>query len=45
MKMQRTNYAEYAEALEESGLDVVSRPEVDVTQIGKGQNFIFAQQK
>ena len=31
----------YAEALEESGLDVVSRPEVDVTQIGKGQNFIF----
>lgn len=31
----------YAKALEESGLDVVSRPEVDVTQIGKGQNFIF----
>ena len=31
----------YAEALEESGLDVVSRPEVDVTQIGKVQNFIF----
>ena len=31
----------YAEALEESGLEVVSRPEVDVTQIGKGQNFIF----
>ena len=31
----------YAEALEESGLDVVSRPEVDVTQIGKEQNFIF----
>ena len=31
----------YAAALEESGLDVVSRPEVDVTQIGKGQNFIF----
>ena len=31
----------YAEALEESGFDVVSRPEVDVTQIGKGQNFIF----
>ena len=26
---------------EESGLEVVSRPEVDVTQIGKGQNFIF----
>ena len=31
----------YAAALEESGLEVVSRPEVDVTQIGKGQNFIF----
>lgn len=31
----------YAEALEESGLSVVSRPEVDVTQIGKGENFIF----
>jgi len=29
------------EAYAESGLDVVSRPEVDVTQIGKGQNFIF----
>ena len=31
----------YAAAIEESGLDVVSRPEVDVTQIGKGENFIF----
>ena len=31
----------YADALEETKLDVVSRPEVDVTQIGKGQNFIF----
>ena len=31
----------YADALEETKLDVVSSPEVDVTQIGKGQNFIF----
>ena len=31
----------YADALEETKLDVVSRPEVDVTQIGKGENFIF----
>lgn len=31
----------YADALDETKLDVVSRPEVDVTQIGKGQNFIF----
>lgn len=31
----------YADALEEIKLDVVSAPEVDVTQIGKGQNFIF----
>lgn len=31
----------YADALEETKLDVVSAPEVDVTQIGKGQNFIF----
>lgn len=31
----------YEKAVEESGLDIVSRPEVDVTQIGKGQNFIF----
>ena len=31
----------YGDAVDESGLDVVSRPDVDVTQIGKGQNFIF----
>ena len=31
----------YAEALEESGLDVVSRPEVDVTQIWKRTELHF----
>ncbi len=31
----------YPAAVEESGLDIVSSPEVDVTQIGKGQNFIY----
>ncbi len=31
----------YAEAAAESGLDIVSRPEIDVVQIGKGQEFIF----
>lgn len=31
----------YEKAVEESGLDIVSRPEVDVTQIGKGQDFVF----
>lgn len=31
----------YADALKETGLDVVSSPEIDVTQIGKGENFIF----
>lgn len=31
----------YADALDEAGIDVVSRPEVDVTQIGKGENFVF----
>lgn len=31
----------YSDAVDEAGLDVVSRPEVDVTQIGKGENFIF----
>lgn len=31
----------YAEAATESGLDIVSRPEIDVVQIGKGQDFIF----
>lgn len=31
----------YASAAEESGLDIVSRPEIDVTQIKKGETFIF----
>ncbi len=31
----------YASALTETSLDVVSSPEIDVTQIGKGQDFIF----
>ena len=31
----------YSDDVDEAGLDVVSRPEVDVTQIGKGENFIF----
>lgn len=31
----------YEKAAEESGLDIVSRPEIDVTQIEKGQSFIF----
>ena len=31
----------YAKAAEESGLDIVSRPEIDVTQIKKGEAFIF----
>ena len=33
--------AEYPKAAEESGLDIVSRPEIDVTQVEKGKNFIF----
>ncbi len=32
---------EYPKAVEESGADVVSRPEIDVTQIEKGKPFIF----
>lgn len=32
---------EYPKAVEESGLDVVSRPEIDITQIEKGKPFIF----
>lgn len=32
---------EYPKAVDESGLDVVSRPEIDVTQIEKGKPFIF----
>lgn len=31
----------YAEAAEESGLQIVSRPKIDVTQIEKGKDFIF----
>ena len=31
----------YAAAVEESGLDIVSQPEIDVTQIEKGKSFIF----
>lgn len=32
----------YAEAMKESGLDIVSRPEVTVEQIGKDQAFIYS---
>ncbi len=31
----------YDKAAEESGLDIVSRPEIDVTQMEKGKSFIF----
>lgn len=31
----------YAKAAEESELEIVSQPEIDVTQIGKGKTFIF----
>ncbi len=31
----------YAAAVDESGIDIVSRPTVDVVQIEKGQPFIF----
>lgn len=31
----------YQNAATESGLDIVSQPEIDVTQIEKGKNFIF----
>lgn len=31
----------YAKAAEESGLEIVSQPEIDVTQIEKGKEFIF----
>lgn len=33
--------AEYPKAAEESGLEIVSRPEIDVEQIEKGKDFIF----
>lgn len=32
---------EYAKAADESGLDIVSQPEIDVVQIEKGKPFIF----
>ena len=32
---------EYAKAATECGLDIVSQPEIDITQIEKGSNFIF----
>ena len=32
---------EYAKAAAECGLDIVSQPEIDVTQIEKGKSFIF----
>lgn len=31
----------YAEAAKESGLDIVSRPDIDIVQIEKGKEFIF----
>lgn len=34
----------YEEAAKESGLEIVSRPEIDVTQIEKGKPFIFTAQ-
>ena len=33
--------SEYAKAAAECGLDIVSQPEIDITQIEKGSNFIF----
>ena len=32
---------EYPQAMDESELDIVSRPEIEIVQIGKGQEFIF----
>lgn len=32
---------EYPQAMEESGLEIVSRPDIEVTQIEKGNEFIF----
>ena len=31
----------YSDAMDESGLDIVSRPEIDVVQIEKGKDFIY----
>ena len=33
--------ATYGDAVEESGLDIVSRPEIGVVQVEKGQNLIY----
>ena len=33
--------AEYPKAADESGLEIVSQPEIDVVQIEKGKSFIF----
>ena len=32
---------EYANAIEANNLDVVTKPELDVKQIGKGKDFIY----
>ncbi len=32
---------EYPEAMDESGLEIVSRPDIEVTQIEKGKEFVF----
>jgi len=31
----------YDEAVKESGLDVVSRPDIEITQVGKGEDMVF----
>ncbi|SDH76538.1 trigger factor [Alteribacillus bidgolensis] len=31
----------YAQAVEEAGIDPVDRPEIDVEQVNKGENFVF----
>lgn len=31
----------YADAVEESGLDIVSNPEIDIKEIGKGKDFVY----
>lgn len=33
--------ASYPDAMKESGLEIVSRPEIDITQIEKGKDFIY----
>lgn len=32
----------YEEAAKDSGLEIVSRPEIDVVDIGKGKEFVFS---